>query len=512
MSLDGGGPLISPSPTPPLLRSRRFRTAAALAAAAITFALIPLGVLPIIIALPVMGLLLALGAPPDTVPAARPLARNRRNAVLGVLVLLALAVVALQPRLLGLLLTLFGIEQYTLVVTLLAVAALALPLAMAESTTTIEDLPADRFLLARRNLMLALTVLVTLAMWYAGVGQSFLVLAALVLGVPVVLAVSRIWAARRGRVEARLWRHPMRAGTRMHRLQLLNVVLLCLLLAAATLPGTYDALRLDLSAGGYRAFQIAYVVGLIGLVLLALVPLRRVYLGTNLLVVAISVFVAVQLVVIYRPAADQVTISSPLAAQWYVGQGGHAELINYHQVTSTQSDALDILRVVDGRTHRATGTDLTSYYIFGLPVLAPADGVVTFVVDGHPDQKIGTVDNRHQAGNHLIIDIGGGRYVMMGHLHRGSIRVKVGDRVRAGQQIAQVGNSGNTSQPHLHIQAQNQPSGIDDIQAVDDPGELVRTLHTFPLVFRDVTVTRGGSSSTPGAADLRRGDLVQPAL
>jgi murein DD-endopeptidase MepM/ murein hydrolase activator NlpD len=241
------------------------------------------------------------------------------------------------------------------------------------------------------------------------------------------------------------------------------------------------------------------------------VPLRRVYLGSNLLVVAGSVFVAVQLVMVYRPASEPVTIGSPLATEWYVAHGGHAELVNYHYVTSTQRDALDVVRVVGGSTHRAGGQDLSSYYIFGTPVLAPADGVVTFVVDGHPDQRIGTVDNRHQAGNHVVIDVGGGRYVMMAHLHHGSVRVKVGDRVQAGQEIAQIGNSGNTDQPHLHIQAQNQQSGIDDISAIPDPGRLLRTLRTYPLLFRGVVLTRAGSASRPATADPRRGDLVRPA-
>ena len=52
---------------------------------------------------------------------------------------------------------------------------------------------------------------------------------------------------------------------------------------------------------------------------------------------------------------------------------------------STQRDALDIMRVVDGRTHRPGSTDLASYYIYDKPLLAPADGVVTFLMDGPPD-------------------------------------------------------------------------------------------------------------------------------
>jgi hypothetical protein len=498
------------SSTRPAQRGRWVRPTAAIVAAVLAFALIPAGVLPILYAIPVIGLLLALGARPDKSAAARPLARSTRNIVIALLIGLAFAVVALQPQLLPVMVTLFDVEQLGLVATLLAVAVMALPLAMAESSTTLGDIPAERPVFTQRNVVLALIVMVTVATWYVTIGQSFVVLALLVLAMPLVLVVSRVWNVVHGRVRMGL-RRGSGAGSGPYRLQLLNVLVLCVLLGVAMIPGTYDVLRLDLSAGGYRAFQVAYIAGLVVLVLLAFMPLRRVYLGSNLMVVAGSVFLAVQLVMVYRPASQPVTIGSPLATDWYVGQGGHAELVNYHHVTSTQRDALDILQIVDGRTHRPGSDDLSSYYIFGKPLLAPADGVVTFVVDGHPDQRIGTVDNRHQAGNHVVIDIGRGRFIMMGHLRPGSIRVRVGDRVRAGQEIAQVGNSGNTDQPHLHIQAQNQPSGIDDVTAIPDPGKLLRTLRTYPLLFRGVVLTRDGAASRPAAADPRRGDQVRPA-
>jgi hypothetical protein len=464
------------SSTRPAQRGRWVRPTAAIVAAVLAFALIPAGVLPILYAIPVIGLLLALGARPDKSAAARPLARSTRNIVIALLIGLAFAVVALQPQLLPVMVTLFDVEQLGLVATLLAVAVMALPLAMAESSTTLGDIPAERPVFTQRNVVLALIVMVTVATWYVTIGQSFVVLALLVLAMPLVLVVSRVWNVVHGRVRMGL-RRGSGAGSGPYRLQLLNVLVLCVLLGVAMIPGTYDVLRLDLSAGGYRAFQVAYIAGLVVLVLLAFMPLRRVYLGSNLMVVAGSVFLAVQLVMVYRPASQPVTIGSPLATDWYVGQGGHAELVNYHHVTSTQRDALDILQIVDG----------------------------------HPDQRIGTVDNRHQAGNHVVIDIGRGRFIMMGHLRPGSIRVRVGDRVRAGQEIAQVGNSGNTDQPHLHIQAQNQPSGIDDVTAIPDPGKLLRTLRTYPLLFRGVVLTRDGAASRPAAADPRRGDQVRPA-
>jgi hypothetical protein len=480
----------------------------ALACAAGVFALIPLGILPLVFVMPVIGLVLAAGAPPDHVPAARPLARTRRNAGLGALLLACLAVVGLQPQLTVPLFVLFGVEQSGLVVAVLAVAALALPLAMTESPRRIDDLPVGRVIATRRNLILSATVIVGVAVWYTGTGLSYLPIAALVLGLPVLLGITRALAARRGRLEYGLWRQPLRAGLGRHRLQLAGVLLLCVLLALTLRTGAYDA---ETSASN-RAFLIGFVAGLVALVLLALVPLSRIRLGSTLLVLAGAMFVAVQLVQVYRPATDPVTIASPLAEEWYVGQGGHAELVNYHHVGSTQSNALDIMQTIDGRTHRPGSTELTSYYIYDKPILAPAGGVVTFVLDGRPDLPIGSADPNYHAGNHIVIDIGGNRYVMMGHLRQGSIRVDVGERVSAGQPLARVGNSGNTTEPHVHIQAQSLPIGIGDVPAMsrDEVVELARTLHTYPLVFRDVVLTRDGTQTRPATADPRRGDLVRP--
>ena len=120
------------------------------------------------------------------------------------------------------------------------------------------------------------------------------------------------------------------------------------------------------------------------------------FLAIAALVLGLSLFIAAQLVMIYRPGVNPVPIASPLAEEWLVGQGGHAELVNYHHVTSTQRDAHDILQVRDGRTHQPGSTELTSYYIYGKPVLAPAAGTVTFVLDGRPDVPIGSTDSQYK--------------------------------------------------------------------------------------------------------------------
>ena len=413
----------------------------------------------------------------------------------------------LQPQLSLPLVTLFGLDGSSLAVTCLAVVALALPLAMADAKA--DEPPTGWFLLTRRNLILSLTVLVVVADWYGGRGLSLLPIGVLVLTLPLIIGLSRIVAARRQRLEYGLLRQPLRTGLGPQRLQLANVILLCALLALTVHAGVYDpvALQLTPACTAYSSPPSCWVSS--PSCCCRLVPLRQVRAGSNLLVAAATIFLAVQLISVYRPPVDAVTVGTPLAGEWWVGHGGHAELVNYHQTRSTQRDALDIMQVVDGSIHRPGSTDLTSYYIYDQPVLAPASGTVTYVVDGHPDLPIGSVDSQHPTGNQVVIDIGGGHYLLMGHLRQGSIAVRVGDRVAEGQPIARVGKSGHSSHPHLHIQAQTQPTGIADVTTIDGP-QMLKTLHTYPLLFRDASLIRGGVETRPAAVDPRRGDFVRP--
>jgi murein DD-endopeptidase MepM/ murein hydrolase activator NlpD len=104
-------------------------------------------------------------------------------------------------------------------------------------------------------------------------------------------------------------------------------------------------------------------------------------------------------------------------------------------------------------------------------------------------------------GNYLVLDLGDRRYVMFAHLKQGGARVAASDRVQRGQPIAQVGNSGSTSEPHLHLQIQNQPTF----------GPTTLDLRTYPMLLRDVVLIRGGQQSEPPEADPRRDDRIHRA-
>jgi hypothetical protein len=331
-------------------------------------------------------------------------------------------------------------------------------------------------------------------------------LALLVLTVSLVTVLSRAWHARRGRLEYGLLRHPFRRELRPYLLQCLNHWLFWALFGAAILAGTFAAvpagvaLVLSLPLPDRIPFPpLVISLGAAALVMaaLALIPRRQVQIATNVLVAIGTVFLAIQLVPVYTPPADPVAIDSPLVGEWAMLAGGRSELISHHYRTPTVSNAVDFVQLdEEGRGHDGDPKRETSWYGFGKPVLSPADGTVVSVSDVHPDEPVGNIGQNPSTGNHILLDIGSGRYAVLAHLQQGSARVNKGERVRLGQQIAAVGDSGDSLVPHLHFQVQDSP----------DFGAQVRTV---PIVFRNVVLIRNGSESTPAEADLRRGDHIR---
>jgi len=154
-------------------------------------------------------------------------------------------------------------------------------------------------------------------------------------------------------------------------------------------------------------------------------------------------------------------LSLPFAGEWFVFWGGRTLEQNHHAASRSQRFAHDLAIRKDGRTHAGDGKKLEDYHCYGLPVLAPAAGTVVWLEDGHPDQAIGSSDRDQPIGNGVIIDHGQGEYSLLAHFQPGSITVKKGDPVRQDQAIARCGNSGNTSEPHLHFHLQNGPTPED---------------------------------------------------
>jgi hypothetical protein len=101
---------------------------------------------------------------------------------------------------------------------------------------------------------------------------------------------------------------------------------------------------------------------------------------------------------------------------------------------------------------------------YGARLLAVRNGTVVSVLDGLPERVPGQLPTdttlQNVTGNHVVLDVGGGYFVFYAHMQPGSIRVKVGQRVRRGQVLGLLGNSGNTTAPHLHLHVMDSPSPL----------------------------------------------------
>ncbi|MBB1255843.1 M23 family metallopeptidase [Streptomyces sp. OF3] len=154
-----------------------------------------------------------------------------------------------------------------------------------------------------------------------------------------------------------------------------------------------------------------------------------------------------------------------------------------------------------------------SFPTFGRPMLAPAEGVVVAAHDGQRDHltrmsSLGVAylvlegfvramgRPRHMLGNHVVLDLGDGVYALLAHLRRGSLRVAAGDRVGAGQVLAECGNSGNSSDPHLHFQL------MDGADAGTARGVPFRWHFEDADGKRHLGVPSGGSDFVPAPAEV----------
>jgi hypothetical protein len=151
-------------------------------------------------------------------------------------------------------------------------------------------------------------------------------------------------------------------------------------------------------------------------------------------------------------ALSKGTYRLPFTGEWFTYWGGINELVNYHYAYPSQRYAFDFLVMKNGQTYLGDPKHNESYFAFGQPILAPASGTVLKVSNAIADNEPGIVNEAYAAGNFVELDHGNGEYSLLAHLRCGSVTVQTGDSVLQGQLIGQCGNSGNSSEPHLHMQ------------------------------------------------------------
>jgi hypothetical protein len=250
-------------------------------------------------------------------------------------------------------------------------------------------------------------------------------------------------------------------------------------------------LALLLACAAYAVWKRRLGLPLTTTVLLALVALWPVCWNFDLLVVKYPVSINR----VKPSAAVRLPADVPLRVAW----GGDSLDVNYHVAYPDQRWAYD-LTVEPAFTGSGR---LEDYGCWGVTVVAPAAGRVVKARDGLPDEKPGAVSNNFEApsGNHVVVELPSGTYLEVAHLQRGSVAVKEGERVEEGQPLGRCGNSGNTSEPHIHIHHQRQHPDFGE-------GVLIEGL---PLYFRDhdgEPMPSGGFKEEGGRA-VPKGAIVQ---
>jgi hypothetical protein len=167
------------------------------------------------------------------------------------------------------------------------------------------------------------------------------------------------------------------------------------------------------------------------------------------------------------PNGPNVTLAWPLGPGIYlVANGGASASINAHAALLDPAQPLhagfggsgygvDLIAVNRWgfRADSVMPADPARYLIFGTPVLAPCAGQVVLAEGTRPDMTVPEIDEGHPAGNHVLLRCDGFD-ILLAHFRQGSLRVAVGDILAVGQRIGDVGNSGESGEPHLHIHAQ----------------------------------------------------------
>ncbi len=169
-----------------------------------------------------------------------------------------------------------------------------------------------------------------------------------------------------------------------------------------------------------------------------------------------------------------ITIGPPLLGRNWVAANGCCGVTGVHRSSSlsvnggiyfAQRFAIDWMQLnKEGQFVHGDSADVRNYTCYGADVIAVADGKVVDTLNNLDDQRPGTLPDpktinvENVDGNHVVLDLGNGVYAFYAHMIKGSVVVAAGNRVKRGQLLGKLGNSGNTSAPHLHFHLMDGPS------------------------------------------------------
>jgi Peptidase family M23 len=177
------------------------------------------------------------------------------------------------------------------------------------------------------------------------------------------------------------------------------------------------------------------------------------------------------------PDAAPIVVAPPLLGTWIAGDSvsdapdaahRRAVLIDNGRAHISQRFAIDFVQVdtVDDKLSTWKGPEdvNASYFCYDRPIYSVADGIVVAATDGmaenvpHSQTHVVAIDFNNAGGNHVVVEIGPHAYALYAHMRPGTVAVKVGDKVRAGDILGRVGNTGSSEEPHLHFHIDDEPS------------------------------------------------------
>jgi Membrane proteins related to metalloendopeptidases len=149
-------------------------------------------------------------------------------------------------------------------------------------------------------------------------------------------------------------------------------------------------------------------------------------------------------------------LTLPFKGEWMVMWGGDTKELNHHFESKAQKNAFDIIiKDKNGKSYKTDGITNEDYYAFGREIIAPCNGEIVLVVDGIKDNKPGTLNPIYVPGNTVILRTDNNEYLFFAHFKQHTIKVTQEQKVIEGQLLGLCGNSGNSSEPHLHFHIQN---------------------------------------------------------
>lgn len=185
---------------------------------------------------------------------------------------------------------------------------------------------------------------------------------------------------------------------------------------------------------------------------------------------------------------NDVIFQLPFEGQWLTNWGGDTPEQNRHS-GGCQKYAFDFVQTnKEGTFFRTDGKTNNDYFSFGITVVAPADGEVIEVVDGVRDNKSGETHNYVFPGNHLLIRHDKNTFSMLAHFKLGSIVVKAGQKIKQGDKLGLCGNSGNSSDPHIHFHVQDS----DIFAKFNDTYERINVAKGKKISFEKINVSKNG--------------------